>query len=238
MNPSIRAVAVAIPARNEEQRIERCLQSVLRGASQDSLPTAIAVVADRCTDATAELARAVLSHAPTGIHTVVWESRAGSAGAARELAARVAVAALPGSPETWLTTTDADTVVPRSWIHTQLRWAAQGCDAVAGLVRLDPRDGCDRSLVHDYNRLIRQVGIGLGHPHVHGANLGLRASVWHAVGGFAPLTVGEDHDLWTRVVASGACALGVDDNHVVTSARRDGRAPGGFAALLESLDPG
>ena len=108
----------------------------------------------------------------------------------------------------------------------------------AGLVRLDPRDGCDRSLVHDYDRLIRQVGIGLGHPHVHGANLGLRASVWHAVGGFAPLTVGEDRDLSTRVVASGACALGVDDNHVVTSARRDGRAPGGFAALLESLDPG
>jgi hypothetical protein len=34
------------------------------------------------------------------------------------------------------------------------------------------------------------------HPHVHGANLGIRADAYSDAGGWNDLTVAEDHCLW------------------------------------------
>lgn len=50
-------LAIVIPAHNEAAAIVRCVRSVAACTMPDSLEAAILVVADNCTDATAELAR-------------------------------------------------------------------------------------------------------------------------------------------------------------------------------------
>ncbi|MCT9010776.1 glycosyltransferase [Streptomyces rhizosphaerihabitans] len=55
MTPS--AVAVVVPAHNEEHRIAACLRSLHAAAAQAApTPVVIVVAADACTDATATLA--------------------------------------------------------------------------------------------------------------------------------------------------------------------------------------
>src|ERR1700683_4785841 len=54
---NIAKLAVVVPAHNEAAVIVRCLRSIAMCAPPDSLDTEIVVVADNCTDATAECAR-------------------------------------------------------------------------------------------------------------------------------------------------------------------------------------
>lgn len=57
-----------------------------------------------------------------------------------------------------------------------------------------------------------------------------------AVGGIPPLALAEDQALWDGLVAAGARVFAAGDVSVTTSGRREGRAPGGFAAFLRRLD--
>jgi hypothetical protein len=84
-----------------------------------------------------------------------------------------------------------------------------------------------------YERLYR-IG-GTTHGHVHGANLGVRADAYWRVGGFRPLWVGEDVDQVDRLVTEGTPIVWDADNPVLTSDRRDSRAPGGFGDFVSSL---
>ena len=70
------------------------------------------------------------------------------------------------------------------------------------------------------------------HPHIHGANLGVRADRYVDVGGWANLKTGEDHDLWGRLKRTGVRLRSSAQLQVVTSGRRVGRAPNGFAGAL------
>lgn len=226
----ITAVGVGIPARDEETTIAACLAGIVEAAGSVDAPVVVVVVADGCTDATA--ARAATALGAGG--TVVATRRRG-VGRARALALDTALAAT-GRPaeEVWLATTDADTVVDPSWLTTQLRWARRGYDGVAGLVGVD-WSGSDPALPGRYVASLAPDGTGLGHGHVHGANLGLRASWWRAVGGCGPAPCGEDRDLWDRLARAGARTIGVDDLRVVTSGRLASRVEGGFADYLAAL---
>jgi hypothetical protein len=73
------------------------------------------------------------------------------------------------------------------------------------------------------------------HHHVHGANLGVRASAYLAAGGFQALRTAEDHALLSALGAAGCAILPVTDIAVETSARRQARAPRGFGHLLGRL---
>ena len=64
---------------------------------------------------------------------------------------------------------------------------------------------------------------------------GCAATCTRAWGGFAPLATHEDVDLVHRAVLGGFDVRWRSDVVVHTSARTDGRAPGGFAAHLRSL---
>ncbi|GGU51567.1 hypothetical protein GCM10010289_84950 [Streptomyces violascens] len=57
------------------------------------------------------------------------------------------------------------------------------------------------------------------HPHVHGANLGVRASAYLSVGGFPPLVVGEDVALVQALERHGHRILPTDTCPVETSSR-------------------
>jgi len=232
----IRAIGVAVPARDEVTSIGACLGSIADAAAATTVPVVVVVAADSCTDDTADTARR--SGDEHGLDLDVVTCRYGSAGLARKHAAGHLIERLgtrgcsPAS--TWIACTDADTTVPEDWLDRQLAWAAHGFDAVAGLVDL-PLDAPVelRAAFHD---AVQEVGARYGHRHVHGANLGIRLSALVAAGGFPDVELGEDHALWGRLARSSARILGATDTTVVTSGRLVGRTAGGFAAFLTELN--
>jgi glycosyltransferase involved in cell wall biosynthesis len=222
-------MAVLIPARNEELLLPRCLQSVIAACAMlpAGVSTDIVVISDGSTDSTADLARAILHH---GCGTVV-EVDAGNVGVARALAAQTALQRYQGDlSRCWMANTDADCEVPQTWLVDHLRLALSAYTAVAGIVDVD----CfteHRSHVETRFRVTYQINEDGSHPHVHGANLGVRADAYLLAGGWGALETAEDHDLWSRLQLAGT-HLSDARLRVITSGRRVGRAPLGFAGAL------
>ncbi len=230
----IDTAAVVVPAHNEELLLPDCLRA-LRRTARASIPVHLLVVADSCTDGTIAAARAG--------GTQVISIRARNVGAARAAGMAEVLRLTAGSDPTtvWLATTDADTVVPPGWLERQLRYANQGWDLVLGTVNITDWNGHP---AHVPAAFAAQYEYGDGpHPHVHGANLGIRASAYVAAGGFSSLLTAEDHALVTAATKAGCQVRQASDITVRTSARRCARAPAGFSHLLRVLagqhdDPG
>lgn len=226
-------VAVLIPARNEELLIERCLNSVLAACSllPPLITSDVVVICDTSTDLTFDLAERILYG--TGI---VVSTEAAMVGHARALAAKVALQRYVGPlHRCWLANTDADCCVPNTWLLDQLAIADQGIDAMAGIISVDSFEehpvGTDRRFCNDY--IIHRDG---SHPHVHGANMGVRADTYLRAGGWRGLETAEDHDLWKRLMGTACRQRSTARVHVITSGRRRGRAPRGFAETLATYD--
>ena len=201
---------VVVPAHNEQERLAACL-AALAGAM-------VVVVADACSDRTAEVARRC------GADVVLVDARnVGVARAAgvRELLRRGA---------SWMATTDADTLVPPGWLAIQLRFADRW-DAVAGTVSVRDWGGHPPWRPAVYAR--RYAGDA---SPVHGANLGFTADAYVAAGGFPPLPTGEDHALIEAMRTAGKRVLHTPKTNVITSARPHYRAPYGFGHLLSTLE--
>jgi glycosyltransferase involved in cell wall biosynthesis len=224
----IRAFGVVVPARNEELLLARCLQGLAAAATQCGVPPVrIVVVADACSDATVNVARSY------GAEVLEIDLR--SAGAARSAGfERIVAQSNVTVDELWLCTTDADSVVPNHWFLHQAQKAALGYDAFVGTVVVD--DWSEHSTFTP-RRYARHYGSGLdGHPHIHGANLGLSGSAYTTIGGFPPIALAEDHALVAALTAYQFRICRSGNAPVLTSARRDARAPNGFGALLEAMD--
>lgn len=225
----IRSIGVIVPAHDEQELLPSCLASLRRAArAMRGTPVHLVVVADACRDRTAQVARR------GGAAVVTIGAR--NVGAARAAGVREALRRSRhlDPAEVWLATTDADTLVPSWWLRQQARYASQGWDAVAGTVRV-----ADWSGYRPGTRLLfrERYGAGTGpHPHVHGANLGFRAAAYLTAGGFAPARTAEDHALVSALIATGGRVLRTRGLTVVTSARREGRAPRGFSHYLTELD--
>ncbi len=230
----IKRIAVGIPARNEVESIEACLGSIIVAAQAVELPVSIVVVADSCTDGTADRARSVLR--ASGLLWRVAERSFGRVGPTRNLACHMSIALHRGTDHehVWLATTDADSRVPHDWLIAHLRHETAGWDGVAGLIEFAEGD-ISPELRTRFLAAIEWDGTGSGHPHVHGANLGIQASAFFAAGGFADVAVGEDQQLWKHARSCGYSVIGTTDGVVMTSARRSGRAPGGLATFLNEL---
>jgi glycosyltransferase involved in cell wall biosynthesis len=223
----IRAAGVVVPAHNEEALLPDCLTSLQQAAQRVAIPVRLVVAADACTDQTIRRAR------ETGMTVIEIGSR--NVGAARAAGMRAVLRQMPPAdpPDVWLATTDADTLVPPDWLARQLSYADQGWDAVLGTVTV--ADWADRP-TQAADAFTAHYSHGGGpHPHVHGANLGIRASAYLAAGGFPSLRTAEDHALLRALSAIGIAAKRADDITVQTSARRHARAPGGFSHLLGDL---
>lgn len=236
----IRGLAVVVPARNEKALIGRCLSALtaardhaLARTSTPAVSIRLIVVADACTDGTAALARSV-----EGVEVI--EITAGSVGSARAAGAVRALDELCGGPrgldaaDVWIANTDADSVVPAGWLVEQLALAESGVDVMLGTVRPDPAD-----LSPESARLWReQHEAAAPRGRIYGANLGIRADHYLRAGGFAPLAEHEDVDLVTRARLAGSHTQTTDACEVLTSGRRHGRTPGGFARYLRLDLPG
>lgn len=222
-------IVVAIPAKNEDRLLGACLRSVAVAVQslrlrRDVDSVRVVVALDGCTDGTAMVAERCGA-------TAVVSDTAG-VGAARDLAVSAGLTGLaePAATHVWVACTDADSVVPPRWLSEQLRHASAGADMVVGTVEPAIRAGSRRAAWDERHRLVEH------HGHVHGANLGLRASTWAAAGGFGDLLAHEDVGLVERVREAGFAWVATDTTRVTTSARTLGRAPGGFADYLQALD--
>ena len=225
----IKSVGLVVPAHDEESRIGGCVLALRRAANK--LPGDIAVhlitVADSCTDATASEALAA------GAATVAIGARNVGAARAAGMAEVLRRTRHLDPAQVWLATTDADTVVPSYWLRRQVQYADQGWDVVLGTVTVTDWAGQPPKLQAQFRA---HYAYGTGpHPHVHGANLGVRASAYQAAGGFKALNTAEDHDLLGALSAAGSKILRADNICVDTSARRRARAPDGFSHLLATL---
>lgn len=81
--PPVTAVGVVVPARDEQERIAACLSSVrcALAALPEGVAVAVAVVLDRCTDATPERVAALLGDWPAAVAlSVVADGTVGQAG--------------------------------------------------------------------------------------------------------------------------------------------------------------
>ena len=126
----------------------------------------------------------------------------------------------------WLATTDADTLVPAHWLRQQVRHASQGWDAIVGTIQVADWSGYPPGTRSLFRERYEGVEAGAGqHGHVHGANLGFRASAYLAAGGFPDLPTAEDHALVAALTAGGSRVLRTRGLPVTTSARRESRAP-------------
>lgn len=254
----IEAVAVVVPARDEEDTIEACLDSVR--AALDRLPSTIAtgvtVVLDRCVDTTAKRVAVLAADWPEVVTLRVAAAGgfvgtsppdgqgpvhvvAGTGvGALRDLGVRDTLRRLaPVAPRSvWLLHTDADSTVPPDWAVDHLELAAAGAVGVAGMVELAAEWSSSANRRHE--QLVVSLVDGDRHHHVYGANFGVRGDAYLAVGGFPVDDPGEDHGLWQELAMAGLPLRQPSRLRVVTSARLQGRATGGLADLLWELDGG
>lgn len=222
----IRSVLVVVPAADEEQRIGACLDAVHLSTQQleDDVAVLIVVALDACADRTAQIvaARPFARAVTTAARSVGVARATGTAFGLSETGAAF--------DQTWTAHTDADSEVPPHWLTHQLDAARAGAELVLGTVVPS------LELPHPTRRAWQALHPTVdGHPHIHGANLGIRADVLIELGGWSARPTGEDVDLVTRAVAARCQISRTDAAPVWTSARTDGRAPHGFASYLQAL---
>ncbi|SDV48085.1 glycosyltransferase [Chitinasiproducens palmae] len=219
-------IGIVIPAHNEEAMLPGCLAAALRAAEDAELegePVRILVVLDACDDGSARVCDTF------GVATLAIEARnvgsARAAGAADQLQAGA----------DWLAFTDADTVVSSGWLAAQLRHARLGADAVCGSVAVDDWSPHGVHAARLRDRFDAHYVDADGHRHIHGANLGVSAAAYRRAGGFLPLALSEDVALVDALLAAGASIAWSATPRVVTSARVDPRASGGFGDTLHAM---
>ena len=247
---SLRAV-VAIPARNEQDRIEACLAALRDQEGIAAGSFGILLFLNNCTDATAEVARSVAAALPR-CRIIEIDHHKASAGWARRMAMDAAAdwLAQEGAADGVLMTSDADSRVAPDWVRKTMDAIAAGADAVAGRIVLD-EDEAKRlpASLHErgrqeaaYEQLLTEIGARLdpepGNPWpchwtASGATIAVRASVYRRIGGVPDMACGEDRALIDAVRANGYRVRHAMDIVVVTSGRLDGRAEGGVADTIK-----
>lgn len=178
------SISFVVPAYNEREYIEQCLNAIHEACADLDIQTEIIVIDNGSTDATPELAR--------GCNAQVFTIERTSVSAARNLGADKASHPV-------IAFIDADVVITR-------RWATICCQQFETLVR----DG-DTLTGHQYairpNRSwIEEHWFGNLHDKfLAGGNIIISKELFHKIDGFdVDLKTGEDFDLCERAIAAGA----------------------------------
>jgi hypothetical protein len=239
-------VVVAIPVKNEEERIGLCLEALALQENVDFGDVAVVLLLNNCTDGTAEQVREIAPLLPfrVELHSVELEGSYANAGWARKLA--MDAAARLAASDGLILTTDADTLAHDDWVAANLREIANGHDAVAGYVMADPMELMQLppailergSLEWEYQQLAAELDARVD-PEAHdpwprhnqncGASAAVTAAAYRAIGGLPPRPVGEDRALFEALRRIDGKIRHSLEVQVVTSARTDGRASGGLA---------
>lgn len=214
-------IAVIVPAHDEADHIGACLASIRRAGQHPLLrneKVQIFVALDACKDRTGYIANS------KGATLVVLDQN--NVGAARALGARAAITA----GARWLAFTDADSQVASDWLAAQM---SLGAEAVCGTVTVGDWGNRLSGVREQHDAAYTDRD---GHRHVHGANLGIRTEAYLRVGGFDALASNEDIALVEALQAAGVVIAWSMRPKVITSARRNFKAPNGFGATLERIE--
>ena len=256
---------VTVPAHNEAKTLGACLSAlaVQRTCRGDPLPHDafdVIVLANNCTDGTADLARSIGPGLPYRL--IVHESRLpprlSHAGGARRTVMDLAAARLRSHQRTdgVILTTDADSRVSPTWLDANLVAVATGVDGVAGYIDPDPVEYVAlgpqfmrRGRLEDtYLTALAEID-AMFDPRLHdpwpnhrvasGASLAVTLDAYTAIGGLPVVPLGEDAALVRALERAGCRVRHSLDAVVTTSCRFDGRAPGGAADTmrLRHADP-
>jgi cellulose synthase/poly-beta-1,6-N-acetylglucosamine synthase-like glycosyltransferase len=228
-------VGVVVPAHNEARGLPPCLRGLAAAADAADVPVSVVVVLDSCTDDSAAVAAQVLDG--VCLQAVCITTNAATVGGARRDGVQHLLQKMRwiDPARLWIATTDADSVVPTHWLHAHVSRARAGAEIVAGTVDVDDWTNWPAGVADTYRQQYDVRLAGDGHGHIHGANLGIRADTYLAVGGFSPVPGDEDVDLIRRAQGEGVAVTWALNLAVQTSARRVGRAPSGFARHLHEL---
>lgn len=240
------AAVVAIPARDEADRIEACLTAINQ---QTQCPDAVVLLLNNCTDSSAQIASGMTSRLNYHLHVISRDLPApqANAGYARRLAMQVA-ATLAG-PDGILMTTDADGIVSPDWVSRNLRALRSGADVVCGRAIIDPEEAAaipahlhaDDALECRLIALIDGLAAMLDpephdppprHTEASGASLAVSAWAFRRIGGIPAVSSGEDRAFVRALWMMDARVRHDPAIQVSVSGRVVGRAQGGMADAI------
>jgi glycosyltransferase involved in cell wall biosynthesis len=234
-----RALGVVLPVHNEEDLLDAALNSLqdtftlIRGWRIDHQ---LVIVLDSCTDTSAQIVeqwyhrRRGESNSP---EVTVVTSESHNVGFARALGCATLLDTWHRlDPATiWIATTDADSRVPKEWLKAQVLQHELGVNLWCGRVSVSDWSSRLEGTSEQWQREYEEEA-----DPIHGTSLGCNAEIYLASGGFRPIESSEDRDLCRRLQALGAVVHFDSSVPVVTSARRDARAPLGFAHALSEVE--
>ncbi|MDA0183634.1 glucosyl-3-phosphoglycerate synthase [Solirubrobacter phytolaccae] len=221
---------VVVPARDEEDLIGACIAALAHqtGVPRDAYE--VILVLDRCTDATAERARAAAGDDMT-LHVV--PSTGAGVGHARRTGMDLAAERL--EPDGLIATTDADSTPAPDWLARQLEAVAGGAHAIGGRVEIDsaPAAALAAREADIPRRRAALTGTGAREHHqFSGASLAVTSATYTRVGRLDPRHALEDEGFERALHRHGVPIERLASVKVTTSGRRDGRAPRGLAVDL------
>lgn len=245
---------VAVPARNEAERLPNLLKALDRQEpwSALKLPLLVVLVINNTTDGSASIVRQVsdsLSNIALHVTEATFASNIAHVGSARRLAMDTAMQLISG--EGVILTTDADAIPANDWVLQNLRAISRGADIVGGQIVGDPQEeamlgaGFQRRAQKyaSYSALCDELAAVVDpvphdpwprHQDHTGGSIAVRADVYGTVGGMPALPFREDIGFVNRVLRGGYRLVHPLDVSVTVSARTEGRAPGGMADCVKS----
>ena len=238
---------VAIPAKNEADRIGPCLLAL---AGQTWRPDAVLLLLNDCTDGTATVAQVLSARMPFQLHvnSHTLPLAFANAGSARRLAMLRASEFLGRGGV--LLTTDADSGVAPDWIERNLLALSGGADLVCGRTAIDPVEAqlipdhlhADDALECELIELLDRMAAVLDpdpadpwphHSEASGASLAVTVEAFRQVGGIPPMSSGEDRAFVKALMRIDARIRHDPTVKVTVSGRILGRAPGGMADTIQ-----
>jgi Glycosyl transferase family 2 len=250
------AAIVCIPARNEADRIGRCLAALAVQRDRNGAPVvpgsfAVLLLVNNSTDATAQAARSMALQVPYPLEVleITLESGATAGGARRRAMEEAAARLRAGERNGVLLTTDADSAVSPSWYAENMRHLEEGADCVAGYIDAEAPEivslgaaFLERGRLEDmYLRLVAEI-YALCDPRPHdpwpnhrvssGASIAVTVAAYDAVGGMPDRALGEDGAFTAILEEKGFRVRHPLDVCVLTSCRLNGRAAGGAADTM------
>ena len=241
-----KSIVVAIPVKNEADRIGACLRSLGR---QTVMPCAVLLLLNNCTDGTGAAVRALAVTLPYKLHIKchTLPSPVANAGHARRMAMQRA-AELAGFGGILLTT-DADAIVAHDWIERNLLALSAGADLVCGRAVVVPAEAAlipshlhaDDAREFELAELLDHIAARLDpdpadpwprHTEAAGASLAVTVAAFKRSGGIPPVDSGEDRG-FVKVLTRIDARIRHDPTvRVTVSGRIYGRAPGGMADTI------
>ncbi|MCJ2069651.1 glycosyltransferase [Methylobacterium sp. J-030] len=240
---------IAVPVRNEEERIAACLRAIDAQAGLEPGQLGLVLFLNNCTDRTDKIVADLLPTLSIPVRVLTESFGGAHAGWARRRAMDAAAAWLGDAGI--ILSTDADSRVPPDWVARNRAAIRAGADAVAGRVELDAAEAAllppslpARGRLEDrYDALITEAEARIDpdphdpwpcHRTAIGATLAVTRAAYDAVGGMPEIPLGEDGAFIARLIEHGLRVRHAPDVCVTISARLAGRAPGGVADTIRA----